>query len=65
MNKKCAFKIDERKCSVLKEQSCTKCHFFKTKEELDKGRKRAKARIKTLSPEKQVKFMEKYGEVKL
>ena len=47
-------------CSALKEKNCEGCRFRKTPEELEAGRKKAEARIKTLPLKVQVHIKEKY-----
>ena len=47
------------KCVALTERKCVKCPFYKTKEELDAGRKIAFERIKDL-PNRDA-LTEKYG----
>lgn len=64
MVKRCYFKVNDHKCSILKSKACMRCHFFKTEEEVKAGRKKAKERIKTLSPQKQREIRDKYeGEI--
>ena len=62
---KCAFDRDEFACSALKNKICKGCRFFKTKESLVAGRKKATDRVLTL-PEKRRKhiFGKYYGGVR-
>ena len=43
----CAFDKGEE-CKALKEKNCKGCPFFKTEEELERGRQKALARIRSL-----------------
>lgn len=55
----CAFDKN-RFCCALKEKKCEGCKFRKTPEELEAGRKKAEARLKTLPMKEQVRIQEKY-----
>lgn len=44
---KCAFDLD-KKCSALNVKDCEGCNFYKTKEQLKKGREKATDRLMTL-----------------
>lgn len=55
----CAFDKN-RFCCALKEKMCEGCNFRKTPEELEAGRKKAEARLKTLPLLDQVRIQEKY-----
>ena len=50
-----------RTCSALTVKSCKNCRFRKTKEQLEEGRKRAKARIASLPENIQMAIADKYG----
>lgn len=41
---KCAFDLDD-KCAALTNKECKGCHFFKTQQELEEGRKKANERL--------------------
>jgi hypothetical protein len=56
---KCAFDLD-KKCAALDKKECKGCGFFKTKEELDEGRKKADARIISLETPLREYIMGKY-----
>lgn len=45
----CAFELNKRSCSALTKKQCVGCHFRKTAEELEAGRKKARERIASLS----------------
>lgn len=60
MKIKCAFDMEEGKCAVLTEKSCEKCSFFKSKERLEEGRKKAEKRMKSLPKEQQAYIYDKY-----
>lgn len=55
----CAFEKGSY-CCALKEKDCKDCRFRKTPEELEAGRKKAEARIKTLPMLDQVRIKETY-----
>lgn len=57
--KSCAFSLG-RRCAVLTRWTCAGCSFFKTKEQLDEGRKKAEERLKTLPNWVQVSIRETY-----
>ena len=51
-------------CAALITKECENCHFAKTKEELDDGRRKAKARVRSLPRNKyhyiKVTYKQKY-----
>lgn len=47
-------------CCALTEKNCKDCKFRKTPEELEAGRKKAAARLKTLPMLEQVRIQETY-----
>lgn len=61
--KVCAFENDKQ-CNALKTKKCEGCHFFKTKEELINGRKKAAERISKLSPKTQTQILNKYYDLR-
>lgn len=57
------FAGDKKGCILLKkyiEKDCKTCPFFKTKEEFEKGREKALARLKTLDVITRHNIAEKY-----
>lgn len=56
----CAFRLNEKKCSVLTKKACFRCPFQKTKEELEEGRAKAEERIKSLPSKAQREIHDKY-----
>ena len=56
----CAFRVNDRRCSVLTQKSCFRCPFHMTEEELKEKRQKAEARIKTLPAKKQQEIHDKY-----
>lgn len=50
-----------RTCSALTVKSCKHCPFRKTKEQLEEGRQKAKARIASLPEDIQRAIVDKYG----
>ena len=61
MKKDCAFSSG-RKCAVLTRYTCAWCSFYKTRQQLDEGRKKAAERLKTLPDTKQMYITAKYYE---
>lgn len=59
MNEACAFNKNN-KCSILSEEKCVGCSFFKTAWDLEEGRAKAKQRIDSLSAEAKQSIMDKY-----
>ena len=57
---KCAFDVEEGKCSVLLEKSCKGCRFFKSKEKLAEGREKAMKHIRSLPEEQRMGILVKY-----
>lgn len=57
----CAFRVNERRCSALIKKVCFHCPFQKTKEELEEGRAKAEARIKSLPGKVQREIHDKYS----
>jgi hypothetical protein len=58
------FGYEEGKCNVLKDymvKNCEGCRFYKTKEQIFRGREKAKTRINMLDREKRMHIVEKYG----
>lgn len=47
------FAYKPRSCVALNKKNCKGCRFYKTKEEVKAGRKKAMERISTLNPETQ------------
>lgn len=61
VTKDCAFeKVGG--CIALKDKQCFCCHFFKTREELEEGRDKARLRINELPPEEKIYISRKYYE---
>ena len=56
---KCAFDFEDS-CKALKEKNCRGCHFYKTQEELEKGRRDATQKVSKLSPEERNYIRHKY-----
>ena len=59
-DEQCVFDAGKRVCYALNVKKCEGCRFRKSKEELIRGRKRAAARIQTLSKEYQAHIKSKY-----
>lgn len=59
----CAFD-KENECEALKEKNCKGCPFFKTEEALERGRQKARERIRTLPLAIRTKLFRKYYEKK-
>lgn len=57
---KCAFKIDNHKCSALTKKECMRCPFFKTEEEVKASRERAELRRRSLPVSIQMDITAKY-----
>ena len=55
MDDKC-FADRGRNCGVLIEKKCDNCTFYQTKQELEIGRVKAKARLLKLFPEQYEKY---------
>ena len=55
----CAFDCGN-KCKALEEKQCKGCTFYKTTEELEKGRQKAEKRIRSLSTIIQTHVRRKY-----
>lgn len=60
MDNKCVFERNEYSCSALNEKDCKGCRFFKTPEELKRGRDKADDRIASLPEEQQDRIKKKY-----
>ena len=58
---KCAFDVGESTCSALTKKFCPGCRFFKTKEKLAEGRKKAMERVRRLPQWEQDRILDKYG----
>ena len=56
---KCAFERGET-CAALVAKECVGCNFFKTQDELDRGRERADDRIDALPEERREHIKKKY-----
>ena len=56
---KCAFDKGET-CDALIAKECSGCRFFKTQDELDRGRERADDRIASLPEDLRDKILKKY-----
>ena len=59
MNKECAFYRDKT-CAALKQKKCKGCRFFKTEEQLEEGRNRAKERVMKLPMEQRLHIASMY-----
>lgn len=59
---KCAFKINERKCSILTQKKCMRCNFYKTEEDVKANRAKAAERLEVLPLAIRLKIAEKYTE---
>lgn len=57
---KCAFDIEEGKCSALKVKNCKGCRFFKSKEKLIEGRAKAEKRVNALPKRQRAYIYDKY-----
>ncbi len=55
----CYFKRDGN-CAVTTRNTCAKCSFFKTEQEVIEGRAAARERISSLPLEKQIDISDKY-----
>ncbi len=55
----CVFDMNG-KCRALNVKECYGCKFFKTEEEYENGRRKAKRRVATLSPEEKDYIQRKY-----
>ena len=60
MAERCAFKINDRKCSALTKKACMRCHFYKTLADVEEGRKKAEERIQSLPIKTQRAIIDKY-----
>lgn len=60
MINECAFKMNEYRCAALSVKDCAGCVFFKTEEELDRGREKAADRIDKLPEDQQDHIRQKY-----
>ena len=60
MRIKCAFDMGVGRCSALKDKCCEGCTFFKSKERLEEGIKKADKRVKTLPKRQQQYIYDKY-----
>ncbi len=56
----CAFDGGKRKCHALSVKNCVCCHFRKTEDEVEEGRKKARKRIASLPDEQQDRINKKY-----
>lgn len=56
----CAFDTGKRSCSALKEKRCAECNFYKTEEELKKGRAKAEKMLQALPDEQRKAYRDKY-----
>lgn len=59
MNKECVF-YQGKKCAALNQKKCGGCRFFKTEEQLEEGRKRAKDRVMSLPLEQRLHIASVY-----
>lgn len=59
MSKECVF-YKGKTCAALNQKKCSGCRFFKTVEQLEKGRKRAKSRIMSLPLEQRLHIARMY-----
>lgn len=59
---KCAFKINDRKCAILTQKQCMRCHFCKTVEEVQASRAKAAERLEVLPLAIRLRIAEKYKE---
>lgn len=59
------FAYKNRECIALKETKCKDCNFYKTKKEVEEGRKKAIERIKSLDKETRERINETYYDGKL
>ena len=57
---KCFADLSEKHCGILKPKKCTKCSFFKTEEQVEKGRDLAIKRIDSLDKIARQNIYEKY-----
>jgi hypothetical protein len=62
---KCAFDIKEGKCSALNVKNCKGCRFFKSKERLIEGRKKAAKRVQSLPERQRAYIYEHYARISL
>ena len=60
MDNKCAFEVNGQHCTALSVKDCAGCVFFKTYDELERGRERADNRIDKLPEEQQDHIKQKY-----
>ena len=60
MSKGCVFKRSENECAALVSKRCPGCPFFKTAEDLEKGRRRSEARIDKLPRQQRNHINEMY-----
>ena len=51
---------DDKKCKALNIKKCNGCNFFKTDLQLEKGRKKAEERLKSLPKEQQRHYKDSY-----
>lgn len=56
---KCAFDLDV-KCSALTKKECDGCAFYKTKAQLNEGRKRALRLLGKFTPQQRQALRERY-----
>lgn len=54
------FAYSRKKCAALTKKKCHGCNFYKTKEELKEGQKKARDRIKTLDEGIQEHIRDRY-----
>ena len=45
---KCAFDLDEQRCSALTKKECEGCHFYKTATQVAEGRRKAEERLDSI-----------------
>lgn len=56
----CAFRVNEKRCSILTKKSCFQCPFQKTKEELEERKQKTKERLEGLPMRKKRAIYDKY-----
>ena len=42
---KCAFELDEEKCSALTKKECSNCSFYKTVSQVSEGQRKTEQRL--------------------